>query len=87
MAQVIHKKYQPGEQVFGGSGVAVFRPYRKTQSPSETVGLTPEERLASAAEASLMRQVMANQQPNTAQQRQTQPQSQASTSAGNQEPQ
>ena len=55
MATVIHKKYQPGEKVFGGAGAAVFRPYQKTRPSSAQVELEPEVLLANAAEASLLR--------------------------------
>ena len=55
MATVKRKQNQPGEKVFGGAGVAVFRPYRKTQSSSTQVELEPEVLLANAAEASLLR--------------------------------
>jgi hypothetical protein len=45
----------PRGQMFGGKGSAVFSPFRKKQSDSEIVGLTPEERLAQAAEVSLLK--------------------------------
>jgi hypothetical protein len=58
-------KEKPG-QMFGGKGVAVFSPFPKQQSRSETGGLTPEDQLASEAESAVMRLISANQQPNTA---------------------
>jgi len=64
MATVVTIKAKKGD-MFGGAGVAVFRPYRNKQSPSEINELTPEELLASAAEQSLMRLVSQNLSQNT----------------------
>ena len=60
MATVERFKEKPG-QMFGGKGVAVFRPFQRTQSPSATGGLTPEEQLASQASEAFQRWMSANQ--------------------------
>jgi len=63
MATVISFKVKPGE-MFGGKGVAVFRPFDRTQRPSETRGFSPEEPLASEAELAVLRLSSAIQQSN-----------------------
>lgn len=63
MATVRNFKVKPGE-MFGGKGVAVFRPFDRTQRPSETRGLSPEERLASEVERAVMQLTLAVQQSN-----------------------
>ena len=63
MATVINFKVKPGE-MFGGKGVAVFRPFDRTQRPSETRGFSPEELLASEAERAVMQLTLAVQQSN-----------------------
>jgi hypothetical protein len=68
MATVRDFKVKPG-QMFGGKGVAVFRPFPKTQSRSETNGLTPEELLASEVESAVMQLTSDSQQKNTERQR------------------
>jgi len=60
MVTVMRKQYQPGEKVFGGSLVAVFKPNQKTQSPPTQVEFEPEVLLANAAEASLLRLLAQN---------------------------
>ena len=52
MATVRDFKVKPGE-MFGGKGVAVFRPFQRTSSVTD--GLTPEERLAAKVERAIMR--------------------------------
>lgn len=42
-------------QMFGGRGVAVWRPSQNKQSPSETDGSTPEALLASEVEQAILR--------------------------------
>jgi hypothetical protein len=64
MAKVETFKVKKGE-MFGGKGVALFRPLQTKQYRSETSGLTPEEPLALAAEQSLMRLVSQNLPQNT----------------------
>jgi hypothetical protein len=54
MATVRNFKEKPG-QMFGGKGVAVFRPFQRELSPPVTEGLTPEERLASECERAVLR--------------------------------
>jgi hypothetical protein len=61
MATLRSFKVKPGE-MFGGKGVAVFRPFDRTQRPSETRGLPPEEPLASEAERAVLRLSLAIQQ-------------------------
>ena len=62
MAKVVNFKVKPGE-MFGGKGVAVFRPFQRT--PSATDGLTPEERLAAKVESAIMRVTIESQPPST----------------------
>ena len=64
MAKVERFKEKKG-QMFGGKGVAVWRPLRNKQSPSETAGLIPEEQLATEAESALVRKISANQPQST----------------------
>jgi organic hydroperoxide reductase OsmC/OhrA len=62
MAKVITVEVPRGE-FFGGSGAAVFHPYRtKRSEPAPAAGATPEELLAAAAEACLLRLVSATEQ-------------------------
>jgi hypothetical protein len=61
MAKVERFKEKPGE-MFGGKGVAVFRPFDRTQRPFETRGLSPEEPLASGVERAVLRLTLAIQQ-------------------------
>ena len=63
MATVERFKEKPG-QMFGGKGVAVFRPFPKTRSRSGINGLTPEELLASEVESAVL-QLTSDSQPKT----------------------
>ena len=62
MATVRDFKVKPGE-MFGGKGVAVFRPFQRTSSVTD--GLTPEERLAAKVERAIMRVTIESQTPST----------------------
>ena len=64
MATVKNFKVKPGD-MFGGKGVAVFRPFKRQQSHPESVVLTPEEQLASEASAAFQRWMAVNQSTQT----------------------
>jgi hypothetical protein len=54
MATVRHFKEKPG-QMFGGKGVAVFRPFQRKPSSPETDELTLEARIALEFERAILR--------------------------------